>query len=134
MSDFKLHQRLADDTLPIGSIGLNRLLLMNDARFPWIIMVPQRAGLREIHDLSPLDQTMLTFEMNQVSSALQAMTRCDKLNIAALGNMVPQLHIHVIARFANDGAWPKPVWGVGEAEAYDPQNAESFIAAFAEAL
>lgn len=128
MTDFLLHSQLAADTFDIGAMGLNRLLLMNDKRFPWLIMVPQRADMRDFDELSPLDQTMMTFEMSEISKALKATTACDKINIAALGNMVPQLHMHVIARFTGDAAWPKPVWGLGEAEPYTAQEADQMIA------
>lgn len=128
MSEFSLHPQLAADTFDIGTMGLNRLLLMNDKRFPWLIMVPQRADIRDFDELSPLDQTMMTFEMTEISRALKAATRCYKINIAALGNMVPQLHMHVIARNTNDAAWPKPVWGVGEAQAYTDKEANQVIA------
>ncbi|MGB7433061.1 MAG: HIT family protein [Ahrensia sp.] len=109
-------------------MGLNRLLLMNDKRFPWLILVPQRADIKDFDELSPLDQTMMTFEMGEISRALKAATGCYKINIAALGNMVPQLHMHVIARNTDDAAWPKPVWGVGEAQAYTHDEANQVIA------
>lgn len=128
MTDFVLHPQLAADTVDIGTVGLNRLLLMNDKRYPWLILVPQRAGLRDLDEMSPLDQTMMTFEMSKVSKALKAATSCYKINIAALGNMVPQLHMHVIARQTTDAAWPKPVWGVGEAQPYTKTQANEMIA------
>lgn len=134
MNDFSLHPRLLADTMPIGSMGLNRLLLMNDCRFPWIIMVPQRFGLTEIHELTPLDQTMMTFEITEVSRTLKTVTGCDKINVGALGNLVPQLHIHVVARSKADAAWPGPVWGSGAPEPWKLSEARRFIDGFAAAL
>ena len=130
MVDFALDPRLAGDTFSVAKLSLSRLLLMNDARFPWLILVPQRVGIREFHELTPLDQTMLTFEIATVSENLKALTGCHKLNVAALGNQVEQLHVHVIARQTDDAAWPNPVWGSGNAEPYLPDAAADFIAAF----
>jgi len=130
MEDFSLDPALAADTFPVADLGLCRLLLMNDSRFPWLILVPQRAKMVEMHDLSPLDQTMLTFETVTVSENLKAATGCHKVNIAALGNQVRQLHLHVIARHTDDAAWPNPVWGSGKAVPYDKAAAEQFIAKF----
>jgi diadenosine tetraphosphate (Ap4A) HIT family hydrolase len=130
MEDFELDPVLAGDSFSVANLGLCRLLLMNDSRFPWLILVPQRADMVEIHDLSPLDQTMLTFETVTVSENLKAMTGCHKVNVAALGNQVRQLHIHVIARQTDDAAWPNPVWGSGPAEPYDKAAAQDFIAKF----
>ncbi|WP_193177803.1 HIT domain-containing protein [Oricola nitratireducens] len=130
MEQFSLDPALQADTLPVADLGLCRLLLMNDNRFPWLILVPQRAGTVEIHDLSPLDQTMLTFEMVTVSEHLKALTGCHKVNVAALGNQVRQLHMHVIARDTGDAAWPNPVWGSGPAVPYEPGAADAFIAKF----
>ena len=119
MPDFALDPTLARDTVPLEEWALCRVLLMNDARYPWLILVPARAGLRDFHDLAPADMALATGEITRASKALQALFAPDKLNVAALGNMVPQLHIHVIARFKNDAAWPKPVWGVRPPEPYD---------------
>lgn len=115
---FVLNPTLEKDTFFVADLPLSRLLLMNDARFPWLILVPRRADLRELVDLVPGDQAQLLEEINSVSRCLQQLFKPDKLNVAALGNMVPQLHIHIIARFEGDAAWLKPVWGVGSAEAY----------------
>ena len=134
MQSFALDPMLEADTLPVADIGLCRLLLMNDSRFPWLILVPQRAGVREIFELTPLDQTMLTFETVMVSEHLQALTGCHKINVAALGNQVAQLHMHVIARKTNDAAWPKPVWGSGEAVPYDKKSVQAFIKRFSAAF
>jgi diadenosine tetraphosphate (Ap4A) HIT family hydrolase len=130
MDNFELDPTLAADTFPVATLGLCRLLLMNDSRFPWLILVPQRAGMVDMHDLSPLDQTMLTFETMTVSENLKALTDCHKINIAALGNQVRQLHVHIISRQTDDPAWPSPVWGSGPAIPYDKTDADDFIAKF----
>ncbi|MGY9005638.1 MAG: HIT domain-containing protein, partial [Alphaproteobacteria bacterium] len=101
--------------------GLSRALLMNDRRFPWIILVPERGGVREIHDLSIEDRAILMEEITLISTTLDGLFKPDKMNVGALGNIVPQLHIHVIARTSKDAAWPGPVWGFGKAEPYDAQ-------------
>ena len=119
---FALHPTLARDTVEVTRLSLCRVLLMNDRRFPWLILVPERASVSEIIDLAPPDRHLLTDEIGQVSSALKAIYKPDKLNVAALGNMVAQLHVHVIARFHSDAAWPRPVWGVGEAAPYQPHQ------------
>lgn len=107
---FVLHPQLAADTLPVGELPFCHVLLMNNAHFPWLILVPQRAHLRELFDLSPEEYTLVMQEIRMVSEKLATHTQAHKINIAALGNMVPQLHIHIIARFENDAAWPAPVW------------------------
>ena len=119
MADFALDPMLAGDTVPLEEWALGRVRLMNDAQYPWLILVPARPGLRDFHDLAPADLALATAEIARASKALQAAFDPVKINVAALGNMVPQLHIHVIARFTDDAAWPKPVWGVRPAEPYD---------------
>ena len=109
---FALDPRLAADTIALLDFDLCTLRLMNDRQFPWLILVPQRANLREIHDLSESDQPKLLAEILRTTRALQRLLTPVKLNVAALGNSVAQLHVHVIARFTTDPAWPKPVWGV----------------------
>lgn len=116
---FALHTQLAKDCVTIGDLPLNRVLLMNDSQYPWLILVPRREDLVELFQLSRIDQQQLLDEIAQVSAALTGHFRADKMNVAALGNVVPQLHVHVIARFQNDAAWPKPVWGVKPAVTYD---------------
>lgn len=113
MSDagFALDPRLAADTFALGDLSLCRALLMNDARWPWLILVPRRAGVRELIELSDADRHALTEEISLASRALQGGCRPEKLNVAALGNVVEQLHVHVIARRRDDPAWPAPVWG-----------------------
>ena len=130
MIAFSLDPRLIDETLFVADIGLTQVRLMNDRRFAWLVLVPKRPGAVEIHDLSPLDQTMLTFETGQIAGALKQMTGADKINIASLGNQVRQLHVHVIARFASDAAWPGPVWCTGEPVPYRNGEADAFIARF----
>jgi diadenosine tetraphosphate (Ap4A) HIT family hydrolase len=116
---FALHPQLAADTFEIGKLALSRVLLMNDARFPWLILVPERPDLVDLIDLRATDHARLTDEIRLASTALRTVFRPDKLNVAALGNMVPQLHVHVIARFRTDAAWPRPVWGGPPAPPYE---------------
>jgi diadenosine tetraphosphate (Ap4A) HIT family hydrolase len=125
---WSLHPQLHADTVPICDLTLSRLLVMNDANFPWLILVPRRAGVSEIIDLGA-DQAVLMDELALVSRALKDETRCDKLNVAAIGNMVPQLHIHVVARRKEDAAWPKPVWGALPRLAYAADDMERFVTA-----
>jgi len=106
-----IHQQLANDCLLLGKFTLSHLLLMRDANYPWCILVPDREGITEIYQLSEADQQQLLRESSQLSLAMAAAFNPDKLNIAALGNVVPQLHIHHIARYKTDVAWPAPVWG-----------------------
>ena len=113
MAQWQLHERLEADTAFITDMPLCRVLLMDNALFPWIILVPRQPGLREITDISAADRAVLMEEIAHVSTLLQGHTKALKMNIAALGNMVPQLHIHIIARFEGDAVWPNPVWGNG---------------------
>ena len=115
---FALDGRLAADTRHVASLPLCDVLLMKDARFPWLILVPRRPGLVEIADLPEPDQASLWREVNRAAAALRANTPCDKLNLGALGNVVRQLHVHVVARREGDAAWPGPVWGSGPALPY----------------
>jgi len=119
---FELDARLEADSRPVMWLSLCELRQMDDQRWPWFILVPQRAGIEEMHELTPLDQTMLTFELNMVSQALKQATHCTKVNIGALGNIVRQLHVHVIARTVGDAAWPGPVWSHGKREPYLPDE------------
>ncbi len=125
---FVLDSRLAADTFLVGDLPLCRVLLMNDSRFPWLILVPRRAGLTEIHDLPVADRALLIEEAARTGETLKDLAGAQKINTAALGNMVAQLHVHVIARFAGDAAWPGPVWGVGKARPYDEAAADGLIA------
>jgi diadenosine tetraphosphate (Ap4A) HIT family hydrolase len=125
--EFTLHPQIIQDTLDVGDLPLSRLRLMNDATYPWLILVPRRADIVEIIDLVPDERVQLMTEISQVSQLLKAETKCDKLNIAALGNMVRQLHIHVIARFGTDMAWPRPVWGQNQAVSYSEKQSSELI-------
>ncbi|HEX3341506.1 MAG TPA: HIT family protein [Pseudolabrys sp.] len=116
--DWSLHPQLVVDTVPVGDLPLTHVLLASDANYPWLILVPRLPGLVEIIDLEENAQVQLLGEVAAAARALKTLTACDKLNIAALGNQVPQLHVHVIARRRTDAAWPKPVWGVKPPLAY----------------
>lgn len=116
---FVLHPRLAADTVPVATWPLCEVRLMNDSTYPWLILVPQRAEMSEIHQLSPEDRNRVIQEIALAGRLLESATNADKINVAALGNMVPQLHIHVIARFEKDPAWPHPVWGRFPSQPYD---------------
>jgi diadenosine tetraphosphate (Ap4A) HIT family hydrolase len=118
MPPFDLHPTLARDTVEVVRLPLCRVLLMKDRRFPWLILVPEREPAREIHELNPADRAALVEEIARAGEVLTRLFRPDKLNVGALGNLVPQLHVHVVARFAADPAWPGPVWGSGEALPY----------------
>jgi diadenosine tetraphosphate (Ap4A) HIT family hydrolase len=121
---FELHPQLAADCVVIGDLPLSRLLLMDDANYPWCILVPRRAGVREIHELTGDDQALLLGEVTRLSAAMQSLFAADKMNVAALGNVVPQLHVHVIARHTGDPAWPRPVWGAVPRRPYaEPERA-----------
>ena len=127
MSEFALDDRLARDSRSLIRIGLCELRLQNDRRWPWLVLVPQRPDVAEVFELTPLDQAMLTFEMNTVAVALKAATGAEKINVAALGNIVRQLHVHIIARNEGDAAWPGPVWGYGRAEPYADDEMEALV-------
>ncbi|KZX01741.1 HIT domain-containing protein [Pseudoalteromonas luteoviolacea] len=115
---FELAPELQRDCIELANWPLCKVLLMNDSQYPWFILVPTVAGLREIIDLDEHQQIQFWQESKQLSELLMSVFTPDKLNVAALGNMVPQLHLHHIARFEHDAAWPKPVWGVNPAKAY----------------
>jgi diadenosine tetraphosphate (Ap4A) HIT family hydrolase len=123
---FVLDPRLEADTSELGELDLCKVLLMDDARFPWVVLVPKRADLVEIIDLGSSDLVRLIEEIATASGVLEAATSPNKLNVAALGNVVRQLHVHIIARFENDAAWPNPVWGKGEREPYVPVKRAEF--------
>jgi diadenosine tetraphosphate (Ap4A) HIT family hydrolase len=124
---FPLHERLAADTYEISRLSFSRLLLSRDARFPWLILVPERDGVTGMHGLGRDDRTLLMDEIDAAGRALERLFSPDRINVAALGNLVPQLHVHVVARFATDAAWPGPVWGHGTASPYAPGDAEALI-------
>ncbi|SJN09992.1 Diadenosine tetraphosphate (Ap4A) hydrolase and other HIT family hydrolases [Halomonas citrativorans] len=119
MNDFTLDQRLDTDTFPIADLPLCRVLLMNDARYPWVILVPRLNNISEVFELSETDQAQLWQEATQLGSVMKTLFEGDKLNIATLGNVVKQLHIHVVVRHQADATWPAPVWGNGSAEPYE---------------
>jgi diadenosine tetraphosphate (Ap4A) HIT family hydrolase len=116
---FELDERLQRDTLALGDFPLCRLLLMNDARFPWFILVPRRNHIQEIFDLSGAEQPLLWREVTSLTQNLYLALKADKMNVASLGNLVPQLHVHVVARYRNDPAWPEPVWGTPDPLPYE---------------
>lgn len=131
---FKLHALLAADCAVLGDLALCRLLAMNDVRFPWCILVPRRTGLTELHQLTAADRPALLNEVEAVSRALLAETGIRKINVGALGNVVEQLHIHVVGRHPDDAAWPGPVWGSGTAKPYPPAQLEALTQRLATAL
>ena len=131
---FTLHPQLAADTVPVGDLPLCRVLLSKDANYPWLILVPRRPSIVELIDLGAADRATLTAEIDAVSRALKSITECEKLNVAALGNVVPQLHVHVIGRRHSDAAWPKPVWGAVPAIPYDVRLRDGFATALQKAL
>ena len=125
--EFALDPRLAAETFVVGETPLNQVLLMNDARYPWLILVPWRCAVTVPFELSEADQAQLWWESMRLGEAMKAHFVADKLNIAALGNQVAQLHVHHIARFHADDAWPGPVWGVGNAVPYSDAALGAFM-------
>ncbi len=125
---WSLHPQLVADTVLVSDLALSRLLAMNDADFPWLILVPRRAGARDMIDLGD-EQPLLMDEIAVASRALKDETHCDKLNVAAIGNVVPQLHIHVVARRIGDPLWPKPVWGATTGRRCEAAVLAEFVAA-----
>jgi diadenosine tetraphosphate (Ap4A) HIT family hydrolase len=126
-SAWSLHPQLENDTVPVGDLALCRVLAMNDADYPWLVLVPRRAGAVEIADLGA-NAARLMDEILLTSRVLKAVTRCDKLNVAAIGNLVPQLHVHIVARRKDDPLWPKPVWGLAQPRPGDAAAFARFIA------
>lgn len=126
--DFKLHSQLQKDCILLGKFELCQVLLMNDSQFPWFILVPQRAGIREIYELSNEDQITLLSESSYLAQKLATIFAADKLNIAAIGNMVEQLHIHHVVRYKTDKAWAAPIWGKFAAVPYSAQQLENLQA------
>jgi len=131
---FTLHPTLARDTVEVARLPLCRVLLMRDRRFPWLILVPGRDAVREIHELDAADRSRLIEETARASRVLSGLVQPDKINVGALGNVVPQLHVHVVARFAADAAWPGPVWGSGLPEPYPAEDLAALRARLAAAL
>jgi diadenosine tetraphosphate (Ap4A) HIT family hydrolase len=130
----ELHPQLQADSVPVVMLSLCEVRLQTDANFPWLVLVPQREDAREIHRLSEADQQTLMREISFVSTRFEALTVAEKINVAALGNMVPQLHIHIIARFKGDPAWPGPIWGIVERKPYEPKALELLVSKLKEAL
>ncbi len=124
---FNLHPTLEKDCIELGRLSLCRVLLMNDSQFPWLILVPERENLKEIHHLSSEDQQLVMRESCHVAKNLAEHFQADKMNIAALGNMVSQLHIHHVVRYQKDKAWPAPIWGKFDALPYTEQDLEIII-------
>ncbi len=129
ISGFSLDPQLARDTTTIGDLPLSRLLLNEDANYPWLILVPRLPAIEELIDLDELSRAHLMEEIALTSRALKSLTRCDKLNVASFGNVVRQLHVHVMARFRTDPAGANPVWNVVPRKAYEANAREKLIAA-----
>lgn len=119
MTDIALDERLVEDSYPVTELPLCQLRLMDDTRYPWLMLIPRRRGVSEVFDLEEDDQQQLWREASRVGQAFKAMLGGDKLNVASLGNVVPQLHVHLVVRRQDDEAWPGPVWGQGEPQPYD---------------
>jgi diadenosine tetraphosphate (Ap4A) HIT family hydrolase len=133
MPEFELHPRLAADTLPIADWALSRLLLMNDARYAWLVLVPRRHGAVELFDLFEAERCVLIEEVARAAKLLKAVSGAMKINVGALGNLVPQLHLHVVARHPGDPAWPGPVWGHGAAVPYAAAARDTLLAKIVDA-
>jgi diadenosine tetraphosphate (Ap4A) HIT family hydrolase len=131
---FQLNDRLRNDTLEIGSLELSLLLLMNDRSLPWVILVPATEGIKEIDELSADDRMLLIEEIAWASLVIRHLYHPDKINIGALGNLVPQLHVHVIGRFMSDRAWPGPIWGIGPIQPYESDEVDKVMAQMRTAL
>ena len=134
MSEFELDGRIARDSDLIATLDLCQLRIQNDSRWPWLVMVPQRADMTEIFELSEADHALLSAEVNDVAAALKEITCATKINVGALGNIVRQLHVHVIARFEGDANWPGPIWGYGSAEPYDSEKRQALVNTLMEKL
>ena len=127
MSDFSVHSKLLADCILVGDSEVSRVLLMNDKRFPWLILVPRINGLRDFHEVPEEHRTALFNEIDQASRCVEKLIDAEKVNVAALGNQVPQLHVHVIGRLSSDEAWPGPVWGVGTPVPYQAVQSKSTL-------
>lgn len=125
---FELHPQLRKDCLELGRFDLCRLLLMNESRYPWFILVPEREGITEIYQLGEADQSLLLRESSALARSLAEAFAGDKLNIAAIGNLVPQLHVHHVVRYRDDPAWPAPVWGKFTPLPYDDAGLAATVA------
>jgi len=133
-ADWELDPLLARDTVAIGDMPLSRALLIKDATYPWLLLVPRRHEAIEIADLDTIEQAQLMSEIAHAGRTLKALTSCDKINVAALGNVVAQLHVHVIARSRSDAAWPKPVWNAVPPRDYDKAALDELLATLRQRL
>lgn len=124
---FTLDPKLDADTIPLVEWGLSSVRLMNDCQYPWLILIPRRGNMRDLIDLAPSDRHQLNEEIDQATRVLKSLTDAHKMNVASLGNVVEQLHVHVIARQTDDAAWPGPVWGVHPPKPYDANAMEGFV-------
>jgi diadenosine tetraphosphate (Ap4A) HIT family hydrolase len=129
-----LDPQIERDTVPVGDMPLCRILLMNDANYPWLLLVPRRPAIVEIADLDATERLRLMADVADAAGTLKGLTGCDKINVASLGNVVAQLHVHIVARSRGDPAWPKSVWGLAPAKPYDEATARSLIAALRQRL
>ncbi|MEJ8475145.1 HIT family protein [Roseibium algae] len=134
MIAFDINPRLEGDSYPVADLGLCAVRLMKDANYPWIMLIPRKNDMIELLDLEPLERIVLMEEISKVSAALKSVTDCEKLNVAALGNVVSQLHVHIIARFRDDPAWPDPVWGAISPSPYVDDKASHLISDLRDAL
>ncbi|MTI64052.1 HIT family protein [Methylophaga sp.] len=124
---YELHPKLAQDTFSIGEYELSEVRLMNDTRYPWVILVPKRFNVGEIYQLSEEEQQRLIYESSFTAQQMMELFSAEKMNVAAIGNIVEQLHLHHVARFTTDVTWPLPVWGIGEAQAYSDVAAKAML-------
>jgi len=131
---FSPHPRLVADTVFVADWALSRVVAMNDARYPWLILIPRRDGATEIFDLSAEDRRTMIEEIARASEGLKSLTAAAKINVGALGNLVPQLHVHIVARNPGDAAWPGPVWGQGSAQPYEQGALDAFVRQLVNAL
>jgi len=134
LADWELDPLLARDTAPVGDMPLSRVLLIKDATYPWLLLVPRRHMAVEITDLDTIEQAQLMSEIAHAGRVLKAHTGCDKINVAALGNVVSQLHVHVIARSRGDAAWPRPVWNVVPPRDYEKAAMDKLLAVLRQKL
>jgi diadenosine tetraphosphate (Ap4A) HIT family hydrolase len=131
---FNLHPQLERDCITIGRLTLCRLLLMNDKQFPWFILVPEIEGITEIFQLDKQLQGLLIEESSFLAKQLNTLYKADKINIAAIGNLVPQLHVHHVVRYRSDKAWPAPIWGKFAAIPYSEQELADTVSIMTDAL
>lgn len=131
---FILNSRFEQDSTLVTKLSLCQLRLQNDSRYPWLILIPEINGIEEVHQLNLEQQQMLIAESSRVAKALERMTQCDKINVANIGNIVRQLHWHIVARYKFDSTWPGPIWGVGEAQPYEAKKRAEFIDSFIQYL